>query len=175
MTAALANGGRLVTPRVKKQDAPVAARDITIDQAALRIIRRGLYAAVNRPDGTAYASSLLIDGQRMSGKTGTVQVRRISMAEREAGVIPNSELDWHLRDHSLFVGYVPHNKPRFAITVVVEHGGGGANVAAPIARDAMVHLLRSGRFNKAAEAKLEAAKTAPHTGENKSPDGGQAS
>ena len=79
----------------------------------------------------------------MSGKTGTVQVRRILKAERETGVIPNSKLDWHLRDHSLFVGYVPHNKPRFAVSVVVEHGGGGAQVAAPIARDIMVQLLRN--------------------------------
>ena len=67
-----------------------------------------MYRSVNRPDGTAYASSLLIDGARMSGKTGTVQVRRISKDERLNGVIPNSKLDWHLRDHSLFVGYVPH-------------------------------------------------------------------
>ena len=155
MTAALANGGRLVTPRVTKQEGQLENRQIDVDQDALAIIRRGLYAAVNRPDGTAYASSLLIDGQRMSGKTGTVQVRRISMAERETGVIPNSELDWHLRDHSLFVGYVPHNKPRFAVTVVIEHGGGGAYVAAPIARDAMVHLMQSGRFDL----------TAPETGQ----------
>ena len=155
MTAALANGGRLVVPRVIKQDGAMEGRKIDIDADALAVIRRGLYAAVNKPDGTAYASSLLIDGQRMSGKTGTVQVRRISLAERETGVIPNSELDWHLRDHSLFVGYVPHNKPRFAVTVVIEHGGGGAYVAAPIARDAMVHLLQSGRFDL----------TAPETGE----------
>ena len=84
-----------------------------------------MYRSVNRPDGTAYASSLLIDGARMSGKTGTVQVRRISKDERLTGVIPNSKLDWHLRDHSLFVGYVPHNNPRYAVSVVIEHGGGG--------------------------------------------------
>lgn len=148
MTAALANGGRLLSPRVTKQDGPAEGQQLDLDADALAIIRRGLYAAVNRPDGTAYASSLLINNHRMSGKTGTVQVRRISMDERETGVIPNNELDWHLRDHSLFVGYVPHNKPRFAVTVVIEHGGGGAYVAAPIARDAMVHLLRSGRFDK---------------------------
>lgn len=147
MTAALANGGRLVTPRLLKQEETVESRRIDVDEAALKIIQRGLYDAVNRPDGTAYASSLLIDGQRMSGKTGTVQVRRISQAERETGVIPNSELDWHLRDHSLFVGYVPHDKPRFAISVVIEHGGGGAQVAAPIARDTMVRLLKSERFD----------------------------
>lgn len=156
MTAALANGGKIIKPRVTIQDHDVEGDAETVDIGLkpehLAIMRRGLYAAVNRPDGTAYASSLLIDGQRMSGKTGTVQVRRISKDERESGVIPNSKLDWHLRDHSLFVGYVPHDKPRYAITVVIEHGGGGAQVAAPIARDAMVHLLQSGRFKQAAKA-----------------------
>ena len=144
MTAALANGGKLLTPRLTKGSAPIAApRDIGLNPEHLSFIRAGLYRAVNKPDGTAYGSSLLINGRRMSGKTGTVQVRRISKAEREAGVIPNSKLDWHLRDHSLFVGYVPHNKPRFAVSVVIEHGGGGAQVAAPIARDIMVQLLRN--------------------------------
>lgn len=170
MTAALANGGRLLTPQVTKQEQPSEGRRIDLDEEALRLIRRGLYAAVNRPDGTAYASSLLIDGQRMSGKTGTVQVRRISMAEREAGVIPNRELDWHLRDHSLFVGYVPHDKPRYAVTVVIEHGGGGAYVAAPIARDAMVHLLQSGRFDKPVPTDVEATAASDRQAEEKPDD-----
>lgn len=173
MTAALANGGRLLTPRVTKQDGPAEGEQIDIDQEALSVIRRGLYAAVNKPDGTAYASSLLINQQRMSGKTGTVQVRRISMDERETGVIPNSELDWHLRDHSLFVGYVPHNKPRFAVTVVVEHGGGGAYVAAPIARDAMVHLLQSGRFDMAPQATSDIRPASDRQKDEKKAPGGE--
>lgn len=166
MTAALANGGKIVKPRVTLQDGDVDSTDIGLKPEHLALIQRGLYAAVNRPDGTAYASSLLIDGQRMSGKTGTVQVRRISKDERESGVIPNSKLDWHLRDHSLFVGYVPHNKPRYAISVVIEHGGGGAQIAAPIARDAMVHLLQSERFKAA--PKTEASADTAQAGVNAS-------
>ena len=145
MTAALANGGRLVTPRLTKLDTELPqAPQVDVNPNNLNLVNAGLYRAVNKPDGTAYASSLLINGRRMSGKTGTVQVRRISQAERESGVIPNSKLDWHLRDHSLFVGYAPHNTPRYAIAVVIEHGGGGAQVAAPISRDIMVRLLRNG-------------------------------
>ena len=79
----------------------------------------------------------------MSGKPGTVQVRRISKDERESGVLDNKDLDWNLRDHSLFVGYAPHNNPRYAVAIVIEHGGGGAYVAAPIARDIMAELLRN--------------------------------
>ncbi|MGF1640544.1 MAG: penicillin-binding transpeptidase domain-containing protein, partial [Rhodospirillales bacterium] len=69
------------------------------------------------------------------GKTGTSQVRRISKAEREAGVIKNEDLPWERRDHALFVGYAPLRAPRYAVAVLVEHGGGGSAVAAPIARD----------------------------------------
>ena len=76
-------------------------------------------------------------------------MRRISKDERLKGVIPNLKLDWHLRDHSLFVGYVPHNNPRFAVSVVIEHGGGGAQVAAPIARDITVRLMNNKVITKA--------------------------
>ena len=146
MTAALANGGKLVTPRITKAaDDLEEARDIGLQPEHLQLMMGGMYRAVNRPDGTAYGSSLLIDGARMSGKTGTVQVRRISKDERLQGVVPNHKLDWHLRDHSLFVGYAPHNKPKYAIAVVIEHGGGGAQIAAPMARDIMVHLLSGGK------------------------------
>ena len=149
MTAALANQGVYVRPRISMPAEEAATGERQIDKADLginarhmKLVQAGMYGAVNRPDGTAYASSLLVDGHRMSGKTGTVQVRRISMAERELGVIANTDLDWHLRDHALFVGYAPHKNQRYAISVVVEHGGGGASIAAPRARDSMVHLLR---------------------------------
>ncbi len=151
MTAALANQGVFVRPRVavpKKSDetdteADDGRQDLGLNRRHLRLVQSGMYQAVNTADGTGYAASLLVNGQRMSGKTGTVQVRRISLAERELGVVPNKDLDWHLRDHALFVGYAPHKKPRYAISVVVEHGGGGAAVAAPIARDIIEFLLKS--------------------------------
>ncbi len=148
MTAALANKGVYVRPRVS---APVAGEAANTDEASkvdlqlssrhLKLVQSGMYQAVNTADGTAYGSSLLINGQRMVGKTGTSQVRRITMAERETGVVANKDLEWYLRDHALFVGYAPYKNPRYAISVVVEHGGGGAAVAAPIARDIMAHLL----------------------------------
>ena len=75
----------------------------------------------------------------MAGKTGTAQVRRINKAERETGVLKNHELPWKERDHALFVGYAPTKNPRYAAAVVVEHGGVGSEVAAPVARD----LLRA--------------------------------
>lgn len=74
----------------------------------------------------------------MAGKTGTSQVRRISKAERAAGVIRNEDLPWERRDHALFIGYAPVQAPRYAVAVLVEHGGGGSAVAAPIARDVIM-------------------------------------
>lgn len=71
----------------------------------------------------------------MAGKTGTSQVRRITAEERAAGVTKNEDLPWERRDHALFVGFAPYQNPRYAVSVVVEHGGGGSRAAAPIARD----------------------------------------
>ena len=69
----------------------------------------------------------------MSGKTGTTQVRRISMKERQSGIIKDEDLPWHLRNHALFVGFAPHDKPKYAVAVIVEHGSSGSGTAAPIA------------------------------------------
>ncbi len=73
----------------------------------------------------------------MAGKTGTSQVRNISRAERATGVLRNDELPWRLRDHALFVGFGPVEAPRYAVSVIVEHGGGGSRVAGPRAREIM--------------------------------------
>ena len=71
---------------------------------------------------------------KMAGKTGTAQVRRISKAERETGVLKNNELEWESRDHALFVGYAPFDNPKYAVACVVEHGGSGSITAAPIVK-----------------------------------------
>ena len=69
----------------------------------------------------------------MGGKTGTTQVRRISMKERMSGVIRDENLPWKLRNHAWFMGFAPTNNPRYAVAVIVEHGSSGSGVAAPIA------------------------------------------
>jgi penicillin-binding protein 2 len=92
----------------------------------------------NERRGTAYGSRVMDEAYLVAGKTGTSQVRNITAAEREAGVIANEDLPWERRDHALYVGYAPYEAPRYAVSVVVEHGGGGAAVAAPIARDILL-------------------------------------
>ncbi|MBO5442573.1 MAG: penicillin-binding protein 2 [Alphaproteobacteria bacterium] len=135
MTARLVNGGYEVKPTFTKlsDDELQNINKINVSKEYLDIIKEGMFAVVNKPGGTAYLSQFDYKGQRMGGKTGTTQVRRISMKERQTGILKESELPWHLRNHALFVGYAPHDNPKYAVAVLVEHGGGGSSVAAPIA------------------------------------------
>ena len=96
---------------------------------------------VNSQRGTSFSARVTNDARKMAGKSGTSQVRNISAAERETGVVGNADLPWKQRDHALFVGFAPVDAPRYAVAVVVEHGGGGSSVAAPIARDALLRAL----------------------------------
>jgi len=109
----------------------------------LKVVRDGMYA-VSNDGGTAWRSRIADPTMLMAGKTGTSQVRIISAAERAAGVTKNEQLPWNRRDHALFVAYAPYDNPRYAIAQVVEHGGGGSAVAAPIARDILLYALCGG-------------------------------
>ena len=102
--------------------------------------------------GTAYTSRLDLDGFAMAGKTGTAQVRRITQADRDAGV-KNEDKPWAERHHAWFVAYAPIDTPRYAIGVLVEHGGGGASAAAPVARDVMAEVLKRRRPQASGETR----------------------
>lgn len=143
--------GRTVKPRllhatVTNGDVALSEADkgepIKIDPEALRIVVDGMNAVTNSERGTAYRARIKEAGMEMAGKSGTAQVRRISKAERDTRVLKNRERPWKDRDHALFVAFAPVDKPRYAVSVVVEHGGGGSSVAAPIARDILQETLR---------------------------------
>ena len=145
MTARLAAGTdiapRLVlsvdgVPQEVRQGAP-----LDIAPRHLRAIQRAMHATCNNRRGTAYGSRVLAEGMEIAGKTGTSQVRNITMAERARGVFRNEDLPWERRDHALFVGYGPSPAPRYAVSVIVEHGGGGSAAAAPIARDVLLRTM----------------------------------
>jgi len=145
MTARIASG-RMVAPRIVRsvngQDVEVPVPEpLGIDGSILRAVRSGMFDVVNSQAGTGYSSRITDDAMLMAGKSGTSQVRNISAAERAAGVVSNADLPWARRDHALFVCFGPIETPRYAVSVVVEHGGGGSAVAAPIARDALLRAL----------------------------------
>lgn len=163
MTARIANGGLAVMPRLVRPRVPAnttggapqsdvqSLESLGIDPQHLATLQQGMFDVVNGPPGatTARANGRLrltepdMKDWTLSGKTGTAQVYRISAAEREAGKRKPEDQPWHLRDSALFVAFAPSHQPRYAISVVVQHAlGGGAAVAAPIARDIMEETLR---------------------------------
>lgn len=109
-----------------------------ISSAHIRVVQEGMYSVVNSAGGTAKGAAIRIPGFAMAGKTGTSQVRRISRTERKTGVVKNEHLPWEKRDHALFIGYAPYEQPRYAIAVIIEHGGAGSRAAAPVTRDILI-------------------------------------
>lgn len=142
MTSRMVNGGFAVAPRLIRPldgSAPPAP-SMGISQGALSMVMAGMSDVVNGKRGTARKFKLEGD-VKMAGKTGTAQVVRISRAERARGVRKNKDKPWAERDHGLFVAYAPTENPRYAISVIIEHGGGGL-AAAEVAHDIMVETLK---------------------------------
>ena len=138
MVARIASG-KLIQPRIVRTKIP-AAPLLPVTGEHLAFVRDAMTAVVNGR-GTATGAKLPVEGVLLAGKTGTAQVRRITMGERAGGVRSNESLAWRMRDHSLFIGFAPADKPRYACAVIVEHGGWGAAVAAPICRDTLTYLF----------------------------------
>ena len=139
MITQFANGGFEVNPRFIHSDSVNLENKIINNENDLKFLLNSLYEATNEPGGTSYGSR--ISGKlKFAGKTGTAQVKRITELERDRD-LKNKDLPWKYRDHSLFVGYGPTIKPKYAITVIIDHGGSGSAVAAPIARDIMKKIF----------------------------------
>jgi penicillin-binding protein 2 len=147
MVARLA-GGHRVSPRIVHRDgAAPAPAPLGYSEEVLAPVRAGLDGVMNEPGGTAYGSRIPEPEFAFAGKTGTAQVRRITAAERAAGVRSNAQLPWELRDHALFVAYAPVVNPRYAISIVIEHGSSGSGAAAPVARDILRYAQQRDLLN----------------------------
>jgi penicillin-binding protein 2 len=151
MTARIANGGVAVVPHICRQqiigrkvdDRPEPApQPMNVSPQILSIVMRGMRAVVNDPRGTAFKMRITDPAMAMCGKTGTSQVRRITEEERRVGLRKPEQVPWKERDHALFVAFAPADEPRYACAVVVEHGGGGSTVAAPICRDILTEVQK---------------------------------
>lgn len=148
MTARIASG-RQVAPRIihSVNDIAVPIAEVAgldMEGSKLRAVQMGMFEVVNGQHGTGRGSRIADATMQMCGKSGTAQVRNFSDAEKRDGATKNDALPWRLRDHALFVGFAPADAPRYAVSVVVEHGGGGSAVAGPIARDALLRALTGG-------------------------------
>ena len=141
MTARLADGKRAIVPRLlADESAPLEFAPLNIAPSVLKVVKTGMEDVLTGNLGTARRYDL--DEYGLAGKTGTVQVKRITKEQREAGIIDNIDRPWKERDHALFVAYAPRKNPRYAAVVVVEHGGSGSSMAAPIARDILAHTIK---------------------------------
>jgi penicillin-binding protein 2 len=119
-----------------------AAPGLGIPELYLSLVREGMREVVNNPMGTGYASRLADPNVEMAGKTGTAQVFDGSQN------VDTASLPWKFRPNALFIAFAPVAAPRYALSVVVEHGNEGADAAAPIARDLMEAVLARDPANR---------------------------
>ena len=169
MMAQLANGGYEIKPRIiddKYALQPIIDawreefinknNDINLNFSNLKKLYRNpenikfvldaLYGATNEPMGTSYRSRLTKE-YMYAGKTGTSQIRRITAEERELK-LKQKDLPYERRDHALFIAFAPYKNPRYAISVVIEHGGAGSSGAAPIAKKVLKKVLDRHKLRK---------------------------
>ena len=99
-----------------------------------------MYSSTNEPGGTSYRSRLNDKKFTFAGKTGSSQIKRFTEEQREAEV-KQEQLKYENRDHALFIAFAPVSDPKYAISVVVEHGGTGSKAAAPIAKKIIKKVL----------------------------------
>jgi penicillin-binding protein 2 len=166
--AARLGSGRAVQPHLTRKVAGVLqpgvqAEDwppLAMQERLLHMVREGMWAVVNEPGGTAPLAKLADPRWQMAGKTGSAQVRRVSRELRESGKFNSEKLPWEYRPHALFVAFAPYDAPRYALSVVVEHGNAGAATAGPLARDIMAEVLQRdpGNRNEAPAAQVAEVK-----------------
>ncbi len=116
--------------------------ELPINDEYMKIVRDGMWSVVNEWGGTAYRSRLGLSDFEMVGKTGTAQVIKIQEGTEE---LSQDEIKREHRDHALFVAYAPYHDPRYALSIIVEHGKSGSKTAAPIAKDIMQYIYNTNR------------------------------
>ena len=155
MTAQIANGGYKIYPKIttdQNNNEFDKFEPLFKNQRNIKIVQRSIYSSTNEVMGTSYSSRINDPKYRFAGKTGTAQVKRITEEERELE-LKTSEIPYEQRDHALYVAFGPYENPRYAMSIVIEHGGSGSSTAAPIAKKLFKlvidrHKLRENAKNK---------------------------
>ncbi len=137
MTAQIANGGYKIYPHIVVDD---KVKDQPIDKFTplyknsknIKIVQDAIFGSTNEVMGTSYRSRIDNPKYQFAGKTGTAQVKKITEEERELD-LKTFQIPYEQRDHALYVAFGPYKNPRYALSVIVEHGGNGSTTAAPMA------------------------------------------
>lgn len=132
MTARMVNGGKKILPHLVMDEAVKQEGEVDVKPEHLAVILDGMTRVTNSPRGTAYGSTIKEEKYKYGGKTGTSQVRKLIVQGQNQNLIP-----WEYRHHAWFCGFAPVDNPKYACAVIIEHGGGGASAAAPVARDVL--------------------------------------
>jgi len=137
MTAQIANGGYKIYPKIVANDDNQYADKFTPlykKSRNIKIVQDAMFSSTNEVRGTSYRSRLDDPKYRFAGKTGTSQVKKITELDRELD-LKTSQIPYEERDHALFVAFGPYKSPRYALSIIIEHGGSGGTVAAPLAKE----------------------------------------
>ena len=118
----------------------------------IKLVREAMFASTNEVRGTSYASRIEDPKYQFAGKTGTSQVKRITMADRELD-LKTLDIPYNERDHALYIAFGPYKKPRYALSIVIEHGGSGSSTAAPIAKKLFKLIIDRHEFREQTRAK----------------------
>ncbi len=156
MTAQIANGGYKIYPEIIVDENKEQPKDkytpLYVDSKNIKIVQDAMFGSTNEVMGTSYRSRINDPKYQFAGKTGTSQVKKITERDRELD-LKTFEIPYEERDHALYVAYGPYKHPRYALSVVIEHGGNGSTTAAPMAKELFKliidrHELRDSINNK---------------------------
>ena len=120
--------------KLKEETLHAQEKKLFNDPKNIKIVQEAMFSSTNELYGTSYKSRIDDPKYQFAGKTGTAQVKRISMRERELD-LKIEQIPYKDRDHALYVAYGPYIDPRYALSIIVEHGGSGSRTAAPIAKE----------------------------------------
>jgi penicillin-binding protein 2 len=162
---------RTVDGVVQTGQQPADWPELGLPDSMLQAVRGGMFAVVNEPGGSAPLARLDLPGVQMAGKTGSSQVRRVSRWVRENTNFDSSKLPWEDRPHALFVAFAPYDAPRYALSVVIEHGNAGAAAAAPMAAAIMTDVLTRDPARRVPPPPVATAGAAPPDPDTPSSDG----
>ena len=163
MTAQIGNGGYSIKPKIIVNDdssnfeqTKKAFKERILNDSKtklfensknIKIVQEAMFSSTNERYGTSYKSRIDDPKYQFAGKTGTAQVKRISKRERELD-LKLEQIPYKDRDHALYVAYGPYKNPRYALSIIIEHGGSGSRAAAPMAKKLFKLIIDRGELRK---------------------------